>query len=152
MLGRGALTSELIEPQVPQRLDVLDRGVGGDQEGVVLALLHLRLALARIRSGLLRRLLRLEAPDLHTLSVEDGAFLVGVLRRNVVTVVHHALLIDPAVGDPLLGRGWAGGDARAGPRERRAGEQPATPGARGAGGHTAIFLPQRRGWQAHPAP
>src|SRR5205823_1695829 len=86
----------------------------------------MRLARARLRSGLLRRLLRLQAPDLHALTVEDGTFLGGVLRRNVVTVVHHALLIDPAVGDALLGRGGAGsGRARAGTREGRSGEQPA---------------------------
>src|SRR5213082_2090331 len=116
----------------------------------MLALSQLRLALARLHGGLLRRLLRLEAPDLHALTVEDGAFLGGVLGRNVVTVVHHALLIDPAVGDALLGRGLARRGGGAGTRERRSGEQPARPGARGAGGHTSIFLRQMHGWQVTP--
>jgi hypothetical protein len=103
LLGRGALTSELIDPHVPQRLDVLDGRVGGDEEGIVLPLLHLRRALARNRSDLLLTLLRVEVPDLHALTVEDGAILRGVLRRNVVAVVHHSLLIDPPIGDTLLG-------------------------------------------------
>jgi hypothetical protein len=40
--------------------------------------------------------------DLDPAAVENDAVLAGVLRRDVVTVVHHAVFIDPAVGDTLL--------------------------------------------------
>src|ERR1700732_1699517 len=53
LLGGRALAAQLLEARVPQRLDVLDRGVRRYQEGVVLLLLHDRSALARRRRLLL---------------------------------------------------------------------------------------------------
>ncbi len=74
LLSRPALA--LIWPRRSSRNGSMSatRGVGGEQEGVVLLLAHTACCRRSLFGHLLRGLLRLAPADLHALPVEDGAF------------------------------------------------------------------------------
>src|SRR3981081_1497433 len=102
LLCSNLLTSQLVQAQVTERLDVLHRGVGVYQEGIVL-LLPADTLLGPLFGGQMhRRLLWVEPAYLDSPFVQDHAFLLGILRRNAVAVMHHALLVGPAVGNALV--------------------------------------------------
>src|SRR5581483_1175771 len=117
--GRGLLRLDLRQALVAQRLDVLHRGIGAEEEIVVLLLRGLPLVRAGLRRQLPGRLLRIDVSDRHTLTVQDLPAVAGVLRRNAVAIVDDAMLVDPAVSDALVTALRPSRSGHAGEREQQ---------------------------------
>src|SRR3984957_21117489 len=63
----------------------------------MLLLAFLFLLAPRLLGDLSGALLRIKAPNLDSFAVEDRAFLLGVLRRDAIAVVHDPLIVHPAI-------------------------------------------------------
>ena len=91
------LSGEFRKTSIAQVFDVFRRRVGRQQETVVLFQARRFLLASRLLGDLSGALLRIQAPNLDSFAVENRAFLLGVLRRDTIAVVHDPLLVDPAI-------------------------------------------------------